>query len=43
MPLTIDHIGIMVADLEAALHFYTEVLGLQAGPGPQLTFRHLFA
>lgn len=32
MPLTIDHIGIMVEDLEAALRFYTEVFGLQAGP-----------
>ncbi|MGH7788168.1 MAG: VOC family protein [Candidatus Binatia bacterium] len=32
MPLTIDHIGIMVEDLEAALRFYTEVLGLPAGP-----------
>jgi methylmalonyl-CoA epimerase len=28
----IDHIGIMVADLEAALRFYTETLGLSAGP-----------
>jgi methylmalonyl-CoA epimerase len=28
----IDHIGIMVSDLEAALRFYTETLGLTAGP-----------
>lgn len=28
----IDHIGIWVADLEAALRFYTETLGLVAGP-----------
>jgi methylmalonyl-CoA/ethylmalonyl-CoA epimerase len=28
----IDHIGIMVADLDAALRFYTETCGLAAGP-----------
>jgi methylmalonyl-CoA epimerase len=28
----IDHIGILVSDLEAALRFYTETLGLTAGP-----------
>jgi methylmalonyl-CoA epimerase len=28
----IDHIGILVEDLEAALRFYTDTLGLQAGP-----------
>jgi methylmalonyl-CoA epimerase len=28
----IDHIGIMVSDLDAALRFYTETLGLTAGP-----------
>jgi methylmalonyl-CoA epimerase len=28
----IDHIGILVADLDAALRFYCETLGLQAGP-----------
>ena len=28
----IDHIGILVADLEAALRFYTETCGLTAGP-----------
>ena len=28
----IDHIGILVTDLEAALRFYTETFGLQAGP-----------
>ena len=28
----IDHIGIMVADLDAALRFYTETCGLTAGP-----------
>jgi len=28
----IDHVGILVTDLEAALRFYTETLGLQAGP-----------
>lgn len=32
MIVKIDHIGIMVADLEAALRFYTETLGLTAGP-----------
>ena len=32
MIVSIDHIGIMVADLEAALRFYTETLGLAAGP-----------
>jgi methylmalonyl-CoA epimerase len=28
----IDHVGILVADLEAALRFYTETCGLTAGP-----------
>jgi len=28
----IDHIGIYVADLDEALRFYTETLGLAAGP-----------
>lgn len=28
----IDHVGIMVADLEAARRFYTETCGLTAGP-----------
>jgi methylmalonyl-CoA/ethylmalonyl-CoA epimerase len=28
----LDHVGIMVADLEAALRFYTETCGLTAGP-----------
>jgi len=28
----IDHVGIMVADLEAALRFYAETLGLVPGP-----------
>jgi methylmalonyl-CoA epimerase len=28
----IDHVGIMVADLDAALRFYTETFGLTAGP-----------
>lgn len=28
----IDHVGIMVADLEAAIRFYTETFGLAAGP-----------
>lgn len=32
MRVTIDHVGIMVADLDAALRFYTETLGLTAGP-----------
>jgi methylmalonyl-CoA epimerase len=30
--VTIDHLGILVDDLEAALRFYTETLGLEAGP-----------
>jgi methylmalonyl-CoA/ethylmalonyl-CoA epimerase len=30
--LGIDHIGIAVANVEAALRFYTETLGLDAGP-----------
>lgn len=30
--LGVDHIGILVADLELALRFYTETLGLTAGP-----------
>ncbi|MFN8641926.1 MAG: VOC family protein [Candidatus Binatia bacterium] len=28
----IDHVGILVADLEAAVRFYTETCGLEAGP-----------
>lgn len=32
MIVQIDHIGIMVADLDAALRFYTETFGLTAGP-----------
>jgi methylmalonyl-CoA/ethylmalonyl-CoA epimerase len=28
----IDHVGIMVADLEAAVRFYAETCGLEAGP-----------
>jgi methylmalonyl-CoA epimerase len=28
----IDHIGILVTDLEAAVRFYTETFGLEAGP-----------
>jgi methylmalonyl-CoA/ethylmalonyl-CoA epimerase len=28
----IDHIGILVPDLDAALRFYNETLGLQTGP-----------
>jgi methylmalonyl-CoA/ethylmalonyl-CoA epimerase len=28
----IDHVGILVADLDAALRFYTETFGLEAGP-----------
>lgn len=28
----IDHLGIMVADLEAAVRFYTNTFGLEAGP-----------
>jgi len=30
--LGIDHIGIAVSNIEAALRFYTETLGLNAGP-----------
>jgi methylmalonyl-CoA epimerase len=30
--LAIDHIGILVEDLDAALRFYTKTLGLAAGP-----------
>jgi methylmalonyl-CoA epimerase len=32
MIVKIDHVGIMVSDLEAAVRFYTETLGLEAGP-----------
>lgn len=32
MIVKIDHIGIMVSDLDAALRFYTGTLGLAAGP-----------
>lgn len=32
MTVRIDHVGIMVDDLDAALRFYTETLGLTAGP-----------
>jgi methylmalonyl-CoA/ethylmalonyl-CoA epimerase len=30
--LRIDHVGIMVADLDAALRFYRETFGLEPGP-----------
>ena len=30
--LAVDHIGVAVADLNEALRFYTETLGLAAGP-----------
>ena len=30
--LGIDHIGIAVNNVEAAVHFYTETFGLEAGP-----------
>jgi methylmalonyl-CoA/ethylmalonyl-CoA epimerase len=33
----IDHIGIFVTDLDEALRFYTETLGLSAGPIETLT------
>lgn len=32
MTIRIDHVGILVADLEAALRIYTDVFGLVAGP-----------
>ena len=32
MITAIDHIGILVEDIETALRFYTETLGLSAGP-----------
>jgi methylmalonyl-CoA epimerase len=32
MVVGIDHIGVLVADLDDALRFYADVLGLQAGP-----------
>ncbi len=32
MTVRIDHVGILVADLEAALRIYTDVFGLVAGP-----------
>lgn len=32
MIVRIDHVGVMVGDLDAALRFYTETLGLEAGP-----------
>ena len=32
MIIKIDHIGIQVDDLDAALRFYTDTLGLTAGP-----------
>ena len=32
MSVRIDHIGIMVDDLDAALRFYSETFGLAAGP-----------
>jgi methylmalonyl-CoA/ethylmalonyl-CoA epimerase len=32
MVIGIDHVGILVPDLDAALRFYDEVLGLRAGP-----------
>jgi methylmalonyl-CoA/ethylmalonyl-CoA epimerase len=32
MRATLDHIGIAVADLDAALRFYRDALGLEVGP-----------
>jgi methylmalonyl-CoA epimerase len=32
MVVGIDHIGVLVADLDDALRFYSEVLGLRGGP-----------
>lgn len=32
MTIGVDHIGILVPDLDAALRFYEETLGLRAGP-----------
>ncbi len=32
MSVRIDHVGILVTDLEAAVRFYTETFGLRAGP-----------
>lgn len=37
MIAAIDHIGILVPDLDAALRFYGETLGLPAGPVQTLT------
>ena len=32
MVVGIDHVGVLVADLDGAIRFYAEVLGLHAGP-----------
>jgi methylmalonyl-CoA/ethylmalonyl-CoA epimerase len=36
MKATLDHIGIAVSDLEAALEFYRDALGLELGPAEEV-------
>ncbi|HLJ62824.1 MAG TPA: VOC family protein [Stellaceae bacterium] len=39
MPLTgLNHVTVRCADLEATKDFYAEILGLEAGPRPPLSF-----
>jgi catechol 2,3-dioxygenase-like lactoylglutathione lyase family enzyme len=38
MALTINHISIRTAELEATRHFYADVLGLTDGPRPPFAF-----
>ena len=36
MKATLDHIGIAVRDLDAALEFYRDALGLELGPAEEV-------
>lgn len=36
--LKLDHVSVLTRDLEASVRFYEEVLGLKAGPRPNIPF-----
>ena len=42
MGLTLNHVSIRTADLEACRRFYVEVLGLRVGPRPDFPFPGLW-
>jgi len=41
MKATLDHVGIAVSDLEAALGFYRDALGLEIGPAEDVPSQHV--